>query len=207
MPATAKTSFPTPRSRPTALVADSFNRGNSNFDVRNRFTWNFIYNISQRITAAWSRLTNGWGVNGIVTVQSGQPFQLVLQFEDDYDGSGNSLAEARRGRTNCTTTSDPDNFLDLSFVCGALHSRSLPAFDGYCQLLCSRSPGILATEGRNSLLGPNFRQFDFSIFKNTRHHRAPEDWNCASKPTTCSIIRTLRIRICRPSCRCGSKRI
>ena len=63
------------------------NRGNSNFDVRNRFTWNFIYQFPNR-HGDWKKLTDGWGINGIVTVQSGQPFQLNYNFEDDYDGSG-----------------------------------------------------------------------------------------------------------------------
>src|SRR5206468_3968326 len=38
------------------------NRGNSNFDVRNRFTWNFIYQFPNS-SGNWQRLKNGWGIN------------------------------------------------------------------------------------------------------------------------------------------------
>ena len=65
-----------------------YNRGNSNFDVRNRLTWNFVYQIPDDKGSRYKLVRNGWGVNGIVTVQSGQPFQLNYNFEDDYNGSG-----------------------------------------------------------------------------------------------------------------------
>ncbi len=41
-PATAKTSFPT-QSQPNNSLAPNSERGNSNFDIRRRFTWNFGY--------------------------------------------------------------------------------------------------------------------------------------------------------------------
>jgi len=46
--------------QPTDSSNPSSNRGNSNFDVRNRFTWEFIYEFPNR-TGNWQRLTNGWG--------------------------------------------------------------------------------------------------------------------------------------------------
>ncbi|MDQ1408449.1 MAG: hypothetical protein QOJ41_184, partial [Acidobacteriaceae bacterium] len=88
------------------------NRGNSNFDVRNRFTWNFVYQFPNH-KGSWQRVTDGWGLNGIVTVQSGQPFQLNYNFEDDFDGSGEGF-----GRPDVVGpihySSDPTQFLDLT---------------------------------------------------------------------------------------------
>jgi hypothetical protein len=139
-----------------------FNRGNSNFDVRNRFTWNFIYEFPNT-SGNWQKLRNGWGVNGIVTVQAGQPFQLNYNFQDDYDGSGEFF-----GRPDVTGpihySSDPRNFLDLSsFIVPCTYS--VPG-DGFADS-CVPGTRHFGNEGRNSLLGPHFRQFDFSIFKNT----------------------------------------
>jgi hypothetical protein len=137
------------------------NRGNSNFDIRNRFTWNFIYEFPA-MGGSWQKLKNGWGLNGIVTVQSGQPFHLNYNFEDDFDGSGEGF-----GRPDVVApvhySSDPRNYLDLT-------SFSVPcAFSGTDGLADSCTPGSrhFGNEGRNSLIGPHFRQFDFSIFKNT----------------------------------------
>ena len=138
------------------------NRGNSNFDIRNRFTWNFIYEFPN--PAYMKKLTNGWGFNGIVTIQSGQPFQLNYNFEDDFDGSGEGF-----GRPDVVGpihySSDPRNFLNLtSFAIPCSYPAS--GGDGFADT-CIPGSRHFGNEGRNSLIGPNFRQFDFSIFKNT----------------------------------------
>ena len=161
-----------------ALLAS--NRGNSNFDVRNRFTWNFIYQLPDR-KGQWSRLTDGWGVNGIVTVQSGQPFQLNYNFEDDYNGTGEDFARPDVVGPITYNQNDPSNYLNLtSFAVPCTLAQGTGA--GNCQLINPATGAIctaqgigpncinsmhFGSEGRNSLIGPHFRQFDFSIFKNT----------------------------------------
>lgn len=142
-----------------------FNRGNSNFDVRNRFTWNFIYEFPN--PAAMKKITNGWGVNGIVTIQAGQPFQLNYNFEDDYDGSGEFF-----GRPDVVApihySSDPRNFLDLTSFAVPCTLDGLGTSAQNCVFSATTGNSMhFGNEGRNSLLGPHFRQFDFSIFKNT----------------------------------------
>ena len=140
-----------------------FNRGNSNFDIRNRLTWNFIYEFPT-MSGSFQKLKNGWGVNGIVTVQSGQPFHLNYNFEDDYDGSGEFF-----GRPDVVApihySSDPRNFLDLTSF-AAPCTYPVGGGDGFADT-CNPGSRHFGNEGRNSLIGPHFRQFDFSIFKNT----------------------------------------
>jgi len=148
--------------QPTDSTRPETNRGNSNFDVRNRLTWNFIYNLPN--PSAMKKLTNGWGINGIVTVQSGQPFHLVFS-EDDFDGSGQFFPKPDVVGPIVYHTRDPRNFLDLTAFAVPC---TVPAgtFDGFADS-CTPGTRHFGNLGRNSLLGPNFRQFDFSIFKIT----------------------------------------
>jgi len=140
------------------------NRGNSNFDIRNRLTWNFVYQFPNH-KGSWQRVTDGWGVNGIVTVQSGQPFNINYNFLDDYDGSGEFYGRPDVVGPVHYNRSDPRNFLDLTSFAAPC---TFPAGggDGFADT-CIPGTRHFGNEGRNSLLGPNFRQFDFSIFKTT----------------------------------------
>jgi hypothetical protein len=156
------------------------NRGNSNFDIRNRLTWNFIYQFPNR-GGEWERLTDGWGINGIVTAQSGQPFQLNYNFEDDYNGTGEDFARPDVVGPIVYHKGDPNNYLDLTAFAVPC-TLAIGTGAGNCQIInpatgvpcavqaitptCINSQHF-GNEGRNSLIGPNFRQFDFSIFKNT----------------------------------------
>ena len=140
------------------------NRGNSNFDVRNRLTWNFVYQFPNR-KGSWQRLTDGWGINGIVTVQSGQPFSVNYFFTDDYDGSGELFARPDVVGPVTYHQRDPTQFLDLtSFAAPCTYPAA--GGDGFAGT-CIPGTRHFGNEGRNSLIGPNFHQFDFSIFKDT----------------------------------------
>ncbi len=169
-----------------------FNRGNSNFDVRNRIAWNFIYMIPNSPDSSMKLLRNGWGVSGTVTVQSGQPFHLNYNFEDDYNGTGEFFARPDVVGPIVYNQNDPNNFLQLSSFavpCTLLQAGqpgyipSVGVGAQNCALInpatganCTTSgigPNCInsmhfGSLGRNSLLGPNFRQFDFSIFKRTQ---------------------------------------
>lgn len=166
--------------QPDNSLRQNLNRGNSNFDVRHRLTWNFIYEFPKS-SGSWQRLKNGWGLNGIISVQSGQPFHLNYNFEDDYNGTGEGFARPDVVGKIVYNQHDPRNFLDLTaFAVPCTLQGGNTA--GNCQLI-NPSTGAICTdaapgpncinsmhfgsEGRNSLVGPHFRQFDFSIFKNT----------------------------------------
>ncbi len=140
------------------------NRGNSNFDVRKHLTWNFTYNFPNR-KGSMSKLTDGWGVNGIVTVQAGQPFQLNYNFQGDFDGSGGGFGRPDLVGKVTYNPGDPRNFLDLTAFAAPCDYQV--GGDGTA-MSCAVGTRHFGTLGRNSLRGPDFRQFDFSIFKDTK---------------------------------------
>lgn len=133
--------------------------GNSNFDVRNRFVWSFTYDIPGiGDSAKW--LTHGWQVNGLTTLRSGSPFHVNFLFYDDYDGTGEYFPRPDLVGDPYAGTSTPDNFLNLSaFAVPCTLDASGSCIDG------TQHAGTL---GRNSLIGPGYKNFDFSVYKNTK---------------------------------------
>jgi len=149
--------------QPNNNLAPQLDRGDSNFDIRRRFTWNFAYEFPKR-KGSWSKLSDGWGLDGVLNIQDGQPFQLNYLFEGDYSGSGEGfdrldvIGPIRYG-------SLPFNFLDLT-------SFAAPCTFGFSPGATSDAncfPGTrhFGNERRNMLRGPSFRELNFSIFKNT----------------------------------------
>jgi hypothetical protein len=150
--------------QPTDSTMPQLNRGNSNFDVRNRLSWNFIYQLPDAIDTRWKLLRNGWGLNGILTVQAGQPFHMILE-ADDFDGAGTYFPKPDVIGPIHYNYRDPNQFLDLS----SFAVPCTPVASGFDGTAGSCVPGTrhFGNLGRNSLVGPPFRQLDFSIFKNT----------------------------------------
>jgi hypothetical protein len=61
--------------------------GNSDFDVRHRFTLTATYNIPG--IKGFAQLLEGWQINTIVTLQSGQPW-LVNDYGNNFSGAGDT---------------------------------------------------------------------------------------------------------------------
>jgi hypothetical protein len=140
-------------------------RGNSSFDIRRRFTWSFGYEFP-RLGGNWAKLKNGWGFDGVVNLQDGQPWQLNYQFQGDYSGSGEGY-----DRPDVVGplhySSNPAQYLDVtSFAAPCTWKRTLNpgAAD---QSNCVAGTRHFGNLGRNSLMGPSFKEFNFSVFKDT----------------------------------------
>ena len=150
--------------QPTDSTQPQLNRGNSNFDVRNRITWNFIYQIPDAKDSRFKVIRNGWGLNGILTAQSGMPFHMILE-ADDFDGAGTYFAKPDVVGPVQYNYSDPTKFLLLT----SFAVPCTPVATGFNGTDSSCVPGTrhFGNEGRNSLVGPAFHQLDFSVFKDT----------------------------------------
>jgi outer membrane receptor protein involved in Fe transport len=138
-------------------------RGPSNFDVRQRFVWSFSYELP-KFTERAKRLTQGWQLNGILTLRSGQPFHVNYNFVDDYSGSGEFFDRPDLVGDPYAGTRGPHNFLNLSAF--AVPCRLDPNGDGFAGS-CIPGTQHFGSLGRNALLGPAYHNFDFSIFKTT----------------------------------------
>jgi hypothetical protein len=135
-------------------------RANANFDTRHRFVWSATYDFPKCEPLGW--FGEGWQVGGVLTLMSGHPFHPNINFVDDYDGSGEFFGRPDVVATPSTNRDDVLNFLNLSAFAVPC-TLSGGTFADSC-LAGSRHFGTL---GRNSILGPDYRNFDFSVSKNT----------------------------------------
>jgi len=153
------TDFEPNAAQPNNSYRVGLERGNSNFDVRHRLTWMADYKLpSPKGAGAWSKLAGGWAVDSVLTLQTGQPFQLNFNYSGDYDGTGEYFPRPDVIGNPYAGTSTPDAVINLSaFKVPCTFS------DGACV------PGTQHTgnEGRNSLWGPGFKQWDLALYKDT----------------------------------------
>jgi hypothetical protein len=138
--------------------------GPSNFNIPHRFTWNFAYEFP-KMGGSWQRLKNGWGINSILSLQSGQPFQLNYNFEDDYSGSGSGFDRPDVVGPIIYHPRDPMNYIDLRSF--AIPCTVNVATAGGVASDCIPGTRHFGNEGRDSLHGPTFKEWNFALYKTT----------------------------------------
>jgi len=142
-------------------------RGNSSFDIRRRFTLNFTYQFP-KFSGSYGRLKNGWGFDGVINLQDGQPWHLNYEFEGDYSGAGEGF-DRPDVVGPIQYSSNPSQYLNLaSFAAPCTWGN--PAVDSVGSTDATNCvPGTrhFGDLGRNSLQGPSFKEFNYSVFKDT----------------------------------------
>lgn len=123
--------------------------GNSAWDVRHRFVASFNYSLPF-FTAAQNGFVRetlgGWQTNGIVTLQSGFPFNVIASGDPANTGSSNE-------RPNLIGTPSAN--------CGDGHLTGCINTSAYAVPVYA-----YGDEGRNILFGPGLYNVNFSLFKN-----------------------------------------
>ena len=126
-------------------------RGLSDFDVRQRLSFSYSYNLP----LGTGRLRGGWRTAGIWTFQTGQPFTAALLAGLDNSNTGeSSLGFGTNDRPNVLRDPSmahpgPDGWFDTS-------AFALPPF------------GSFGNAGRNILTGPGLETVNVSLLKDTQ---------------------------------------
>lgn len=127
-------------------------RALSVFDIRHRATLAATYLLPLK----GNRWLEGWQVNTLLTLQSGQPFTPTLGFDPSLTGSVNVRP----------------NFVPGAFVVSGEQLHLNPALPRDPQtgipLALIPAAGEFGTLGRNTFTGPSYRNLDLSIIKDTR---------------------------------------
>jgi len=132
-------------------------RGLSNHDIRNNLTINYTYDLpfgpmralGSDWTGAAAKLLGGWQINGIVTVQSGNPFTVNVTGNHSRSLVGSDRPNLRPGvNAKDIVLGGPDRYFDPT-------AFELPP------------PGFFGNVGRNTVIGPGLATFDGSLVKDT----------------------------------------
>lgn len=124
-------------------------RGLAVFHVAHALRMNSIYRFAQMpFTGAMDKLLNGWWVSGILSVQTGVPFDPSITGD----------------RSFCDCTDRPN------VVAGRINDNTILGgpqryFDPTAFVL--QPAGTLGNVGRNTLIGPGLANLDFSLAKDT----------------------------------------
>lgn len=122
-------------------------RAASSFDVPHRFSGAFAYDLP--LSKLWSggpkRLVEAWQVNGIVTMQSGQPFTPFFNIFDPFRNEGFN-------RPDVVGDPQEDVPTGMAFNPAAFAAPEL---------------GTFGDAGRNIIRGDGFQSVDLSVFKRT----------------------------------------
>jgi hypothetical protein len=141
--------------------------GPSNFNIPQRFSWNFAYEFP-KMGGSWQRAKNGWGINSVLTLQDGQPFQLNYFYESDFSGGGDGFDRPDVVGPAQYDAKNPANYLQLtSFAIPCTITAAAQAAPSGTDQDCVPGSRHYGDEGRDSLHGPAFKEFNFAIFKNT----------------------------------------
>jgi Carboxypeptidase regulatory-like domain len=130
------------------LVQDSTDifasRASSDFDVRHRFVVNAIYDLPFK----GNRLVSGWELAPIMSWQTGNPFNIVVNNSNTINGVSNTVT--------------PN-------VSGPIHVSGNPLGQWISNPSVFSSPGVgFGNLGRNSVYGPGFANMDLTLAKNTK---------------------------------------
>jgi hypothetical protein len=147
---------------PNATQPDnSFNpkaeRANSNFDTRQRFSWNFVYELPK--TQTYKALLSDWSLNGILAMQTGQPVNVNYLFEGDFNGSDEYFGRPDVVGNPFAGRHFPDTFLNAA-------AFAVPCTWDATAGSCVSGTQHFGNLGRNAFTGPTYKSFDFSLVKN-----------------------------------------
>jgi hypothetical protein len=123
--------------------------GNSNWDTRHRFvaSFNYILPFFNSTSNGFVRQTlGGWQTNGIVTLQTGFPFNVIVSGDPANTGRNNE-------RPNLV--GHPSDNCGKGHITGCIDAAAFAA----------PVPYTYGNAGRNLLYGPGLYDVDFSLFK------------------------------------------
>jgi hypothetical protein len=165
--------YPTPRG--------AYDRSVSDFDHRHRLVFTYVYEIPRlKTNDGFSRgvgyVLNGWQIAGTTAFQSGTPYNVEVGFDSNGDGVVNdrpSLGNPHAPLASYAFTGDWDG-LSPNILCDGPTLWFSPT--GQCTVVSPSQvhwvvpSGGQGNVGRNSLIGPWYTSWAFSLTRTIKVH-------------------------------------
>ena len=173
------------------FFASPLRRGLCDYTVAHTLVANYVWDIPKpNIQSAIAQhVLGGWELGGVFTFTTGTPFTLLMAGDPLGLGTGGDPKDMPSRVPGCSnpTTGDPKHYVNLS----CFSPPTLPAGVSAASLPFPCNPGppsvvaafpnaclnLFGNNGKNSLIGPNLTNFDFSLFKNNYIPRISETFN------------------------------
>ena len=163
-----------------------YDKSSANFDLRHNWSFNSIYRLPIQYDGPLGKLANGWWLSGIVTWRSGDPINLSGNSTNRRRGAISSRPDLKPGVELADVTRGESIGCTLAGNTGVLNPRpgtaDIPAplntiapgtpvgtkdmFFDPCAFAIP-ALGYIGNLGRNALYGPNFRNLNLSVVKDT----------------------------------------
>jgi hypothetical protein len=127
-----------------------FDWGPSNSDRRHRFVASWLYELPRFQQRALDAVIGDWALTGIVTLQSGAPFNVTSGADNARTGTGGQRAD-QIGDPDLGSDRTRDEIVRQYFNTSAFVTNAL---------------GTFGNTGRNSLVGPGYANVDIGLHKN-----------------------------------------
>ncbi|HTC93764.1 MAG TPA: carboxypeptidase regulatory-like domain-containing protein [Terriglobales bacterium] len=158
----------------------ALNRGNSEFDIRQRFVLSAVYELpfAKGTTGLINKFADGWGLSGIVESRTGLPATI-------FSGSRRGISDVLLiGNSNAVANGNVRAFRPVGLTqvdtipapCARGVNTSSTNVAGVATVLCPNTAGFPLTQpllgnagnsGRNDVPLAGYNDTDFAVFKNT----------------------------------------
>ena len=138
--------------------------GEANFSRRNRFIFSPVYQMPNFFhgDGALAKLTGGWGLSGVLTLQSGTPLTFLNTNSENLLGTTSDFAYLDLSNKGCNGTLN---------IGGSVRSR----LSEYFNVNCFTNPPVISSDGGTAfgntkpglMRGPSQHNVDLSLQKNT----------------------------------------
>jgi hypothetical protein len=138
--------------------------GEANFSRRNRLIFSPVYQMPNFFHGGGGlgRLTGGWGLSGVLTLQSGTPLTFFNTNSENLVGTTTDFAYLDLANTGCNGNLN---------IAGSVRSR----LSEYFNVNCFTNPPVISSDGGTAfgntkpgmMRGPSQHNLDLSLQKNT----------------------------------------